>query len=1255
MVSTDDVRATRIFPSHLSGRDMAVLVALCAAAYAGNYFAVPLFGGVDLLLGGVAVMLTALRRSLFETLVVALVGSLHTLVLWGHPYGLIIFVAEAAFVQLLHGRWQREATGYDALFWLLIGAPLVWVFYSVVMGIEAAGWGLVALKQPINGILYTALASIVHHSLLLRARKTASLPRRPRFADVLAPLFLVFLLLPTLAVVSVHTQFQHSQILARVADRLHAAVRQVTPDEFRTPPDAAALADLRKRIRPASSESAAVALVDTTGAVVAERPEGWLSTRPRTVDVQVGLVERYATDAGSTMEREHDAYLVHGFDEPNMAVPGDLRAVFGVPSAPYIDDLRALQLAALALMALIAIGGVLGAGVVAHRTARLLEPLIARVRKVPAAVTQAQPPEWPQSPIRELAALTRDIADVEGKLARHIDELAESENRIRTIATNLPGGVYQRRMEPDGRVYFTYLSPTYGAAFGIDQNIMLSGSDPVSQLIHPEDRAGYLAGLQRSAETGLAHDLAFRVATSDGHTRWIRSLGQPRQEADGAIVWEGIALDETARKTAEIEIERLNEHLRSTLDSITDGFYTLDREWRFTDVNTETERVTGWPREELLGQNLWEAFPEVVGTPIEREYRRAMSEGVSVAVEQYVATLKAWVDIRAIPSAEGLTVFFTDVTERHAMLERLETQQQELRTSLADRQRLINTLPAHIALLDPTGQVLDVNEPWRKYGRDNDNTDVSFGVGSNYLAVCEAAGGDHSGEAPQVLEGLRAVLRGERQSVTIEYPCHEPDQKRWFRMTANRLASGTASAGTSDTVVTHVDITERKLSEQKLNRLAYEDALTGACSRNGLVERLNETVTANGWQAGAMVVMLDLHQQSDVNSAHGYTAGDELLQQVARRLEEHAGEGAIIARIGGDEFAVFLPERADRDLVQQRRTIARVFQHPFALGDSRVEVGATFGYTALGPDERDPEALIREAELALFQSRASDHPDAWTAYSSTLQEQALERVQITRELRQALAKHEFQLHFQPKVDLRNGELVSSEALIRWMHPEHGLVSPGYFIDIAERSQLIGPIGDWVLDDACRCLAEWQAAGLGILRVAVNVSLVQFTVGDISTRVREALERHQVAPDGLTLEITESVFERESELLLRQLRSLHDIGVRLSLDDFGTGYSSLLYLQKYPFDEIKIDRGFVDQMLSDGYSQKIVDTVLTLAGALGAEVVAEGIESDKIRSALLDIDCHYGQGYYFSVPLAEEDFRWLLEKRSPLPLLARQTS
>lgn len=324
------------------------------------------------------------------------------------------------------------------------------------------------------------------------------------------------------------------------------------------------------------------------------------------------------------------------------------------------------------------------------------------------------------------------------------------------------------------------------------------------------------------------------------------------------------------------------------------------------------------------------------------------------------------------------------------------------------------------------------------------------------------------------------------------------------------------------------------------------------------------------------------------------------------------------------------------------------FDRPFRIDGQIIESAARFGYSFLGEHQRESAVLLHEAELAIYELGRGG-VQHWSPYTLGLDQRARTRIELTQELRRALQEHQFELHFQPKVRLRTGEMIGCEALVRWRHPDRGLQSPATFIPAAEQSQLIGPLGEWVLFEACRQFREWEDAGLDLVRASVNVSMVQLRLGGFADTVQEAIDKYGILPDRLTLEITESVFEHESDLLQTQLREIHDLGVRLSLDDFGTGYSSLLYLQRYSFDEIKIDKGFVDGVLDDDYSQNIVTTVLGIAGVLKADAVAEGVETEAVAQALLAMGCSLGQGFYYSKPLEAKDFRWLLSTQARLPL------
>ncbi|MBK1703693.1 EAL domain-containing protein [Halochromatium glycolicum] len=781
----------------------------------------------------------------------------------------------------------------------------------------------------------------------------------------------------------------------------------------------------------------------------------------------------------------------------------------------------------------------------------------------------------------------------------------------------------------------------------------------------PEDQDRIRCVFTQCREQGIAYDEALRIINADGEPVWVRATGEAVLDADGRISSvQGAFQDISALKSAEHEAEALAERLQKTLESITDGFFTLDRDWRFTYLNQEAARLLQHPREQLLGQDFWQCFPEAIGTRIERAYRQAMLTQETTSFEEYYRPFSTWFEIRAYPSSDGLAVYFQDVSERHRMVRSLQSQKSALRRSrdqLAElvetRRALIDSLPAHIALLDRQGRIIDVNDQWRRFGEENGLHDALSGIGTNYIELCDRATGDRSSEAAPIAQGLRDLLAGDQHTFALEYPCHSPDEQRWFRVTANRLKREDALGATDQgqgAVVMHVDITERKLAELQLSQLINRDRLTDLLTRTGFTKALNEYLDANQDGSPAVLAMFDIKDLRDVNDAYGFEAGDQLLIEVARWLERVAGSNGLVGRIAGDEFSVLLPVAPGADPHEPVQALKRISEHRFLRPEIGIEIAIDLGYTVVTDTAVPAEERLHQAELALFQHRAHGIAPP-IAYNAELDQQVHERLELSRDLRTALDERQFELHFQPKVRLVDGQLVSGEALLRWNHPQRGLQPPGLFIPIAEQSQQIGPIGEWALHEACRRLSEWQQAGLEVVGIAVNVSLIQFRLTDFPGAVRTAIETYRIDPGALTLEITESVFEGASTSLLQELNALRALGVRLSLDDFGTGYSSLAYLQRYPFDEIKVDRFFVASALDDHYSRRVLQTVKGVGDALGADLIAEGIESEPVRQALLDMGYELGQGYLFSMPLETEDFRWLLEQGCQLPLGAGATA
>ena len=854
------------------------------------------------------------------------------------------------------------------------------------------------------------------------------------------------------------------------------------------------------------------------------------------------------------------------------------------------------------------------------------------------------PIDIPGTPDRSVCAVITDITELraaESGLARQT-RLLEIAGRVARF------GGWSVDLDSLQSEWSDVVAEIHGVAHGFSPTV-----DQGIAFCAPEYRDRIHEVFTACAEQGVPYDEELQVLSAQGQRVWVRTLGEAVRDEEGRIVRvEGAFQDVSSRHAREQQLRKIAYIVEQSPAAIA----ITDTDGHIEYVNPAFEAVSGYPPHELLadtparlksGNTPDHVYRELWGTITAGrvwtgELQNRRKDGTLYWEREIISPLT---------DDQGRTTNYVaikeDITGLKATEDQLRASRDELASLLESRKALINALPAHIALLDSDGTIIDVNEQWRHFGEQNAYAGDDFGLGVNYIHLCETASGDCADEASDVAAGLRAVLAGEQDRFALEYPCHSPEQFRWFRVMANRLAPGDETGA----VVMHIDITERKLAEQELRRIAFVDPLTGLYSRSGFVEQLGGRIAEDGWRPQGAVVMLDIVGQRDVNDAHGYDAGDRLLIEVGRRLTEHAGaEHGFAGRIGGDEFMLFLLPDSPEALERSLGRLVESLSGPIALNRIEIELSYRLGYTRLGEQQRPIQDLLREAELALFRQRQAS-AGAWVAFEAGFLESRLQRIELARELRRAIDEEQFELHFQPKVDLASGALVSCEALLRWNHPERGLIPPDVFIPIAEQSQLIGAIGEWVLRRACRHLRDWRDAGLAPVRVSVNVSLVQFQMGDFIAQVRDALDAFAVAPAELALEITESVFERHSDWLLSQVSALHELGVWMSLDDFGTGYSSLLYLQLYPFDEIKIDQGFVFRLLDEPFSRSIVETVVGLARALDAEVVAEGIESAAVSDALQSMGCGFGQGFFYSMPLEAEDFRWLLEQRRRLPLAA----
>lgn len=438
-------------------------------------------------------------------------------------------------------------------------------------------------------------------------------------------------------------------------------------------------------------------------------------------------------------------------------------------------------------------------------------------------------------------------------------------------------------------------------------------------------------------------------------------------------------------------------------------------------------------------------------------------------------------------------------------------------------------------------------------------------------------------------------------------------------------------------LTTSVDITERRDAEKRLWHLANHDPLTGLPNRGMLRDSIRREL-ARGQRGDQHFALhfIDLDGFKAINDVYGHHRGDEILCRVAAALLDVVGEADMVARIGGDEFAVLQREftRTNDAAVMAENIIARLNQTTGEQGMLTVE--ASIGVTVSPLDSDDPDELLKNSDQAMYSAK-SIGGNTWSFFAADMRSRAGEGAQMESELRGAIARQEFVLHYQPQIDLRSRAIFGAEALLRWRRPGHGLVLPGSFLGLAEETGLIVPINEWVLNEACRQAAAWEAAGITGLRMGVNLSPIQFRHVNVHSLVVTAIAASGIKPSLLDLELTENILLGDVEHVISQLHALRELGVTLSLDDFGTGYSSLSYIRKFPLDRLKIDRSFVQGLASNQSDLAIMRTIIDLGHILRLRVLAEGVETDAQLAVLQGEGCDEVQGFYFSQAVPPETF------------------
>ena len=694
-----------------------------------------------------------------------------------------------------------------------------------------------------------------------------------------------------------------------------------------------------------------------------------------------------------------------------------------------------------------------------------------------------------------------------------------------------------------------------------------------------------------------------------------------------------VARDITERKRSETALKDSEQKLRTIVGNAPVVLFALDRDGNFTHSEGKGLEGLGVKPGEVVGKSVWDVyrkFPDLL-----EHVRRALSGDAHTAT---VRLGDVSFETRYAPHrdsdgrVEGVIGVAFDVTEQRRA-------EQALRSSEARYRTLFEKNLAGVFRTTLDGRILDCNESFARI----------FGYSSPAEALHQPALDYYQdpGDRTAFLTRIQ-----ERHSISnYEMLARRRDGTPVWVLENATLVEGpdgphTAIEGTV------IDITERKRAEEQVRHLAFHDGLTGLPNRLLFNDRLTVAVAqAHRNHQKLAVFYLDLDRFKVINDSLGHSVGDELLRRVADRLRACVREEDTVARLGGDEFIVLVPRVASRnDANIVARKLLAAIRLPFAVEERDFFLTTSLGVSVYPDDGVDPEALVQNADTAMYRAKEQGR-DNFQLYTPAMTARAIDRLSLENRLRLALQKKELVLFYQPIVDLSDGLVRGAEALLRWEHPERGLLAPVEFISLAELSGLIAPIGRWVLQTACRQIREWQTQGHPNLTVSVNLSPRQFQGADLVSQVAGALREHGVDPRCLDLEITESNAMENAELTVNSLWELKRLGVGISMDDFGTGYSSLNYLKKFPIDRVKLDQSFVRDVASNPEDAAIVRAVIAMAHTLRLVVAAEGVETEEQLSFLRRHQCDEMQGFLFSPPVPPGEFRELLRRRQALPATA----
>ncbi|MDR2326145.1 MAG: EAL domain-containing protein [Acidovorax sp.] len=773
--------------------------------------------------------------------------------------------------------------------------------------------------------------------------------------------------------------------------------------------------------------------------------------------------------------------------------------------------------------------------------------------------------------------------------------------------------------------------------------------------------------------SGATHSGVVERVRGDGSRCWLEATYAPVRNASGQVVQIlKVATDITERRAQELQQQEHLQRLSLVADATDSAVMISDGRSRILYVNGGFTRMLGWHCEELVDADPIFLLAPQMPTEAAQLYRGSLRSGLSVGREEVVVGKQGqryWAKVSSNPICDDdgrwrytITVL-TDIT-RSKMHEVLQHRVLEAMARERPLTEVLELVCREVERIAPEVAVsileVDANKCLRALA--GPSLPAEYSVQIDGMAIGPKAGSCGTAawrNAPVCVNDIASdplwsgyqhlvQMLGYRSCWSMPIRNSEGEAVATFALYFRESLKGELLDFHQQLMdaCTHLCTLalERERARARIRQLAFYDSLTGLPNRSLLQARAEQAIASAARNKERLAVLfIDLDRFKQVNDSMGHSAGDELLRHVASRLQEVLRASDIAGRLSGDEFVVVLPQCDAEHVTHTIERLQELLAASMQVADAALAVSASIGIAMYPADGRDMETLLQRADMAMYQAKSGGR-GSFSFYSSEMNQLVQERLTLELALREALQNAALQLHYQPQIDLETGQLYGVEALARWTHAELGEISPARFIPLAEECGLIAELGRWALGEACRQLALWRAQGLMVPAVSVNLSPTSFHNLDLPRMIADTLDHHALAPQDLTLELTESVLLDTHPSTMKTIAEVHAKGVRLSMDDFGTGYSSLSYLRRLPVNELKLDRSFVADLEHDATAQALSRAILGIGQSLHLTVVAEGVETPTQNAMLHEQGYPVAQGFLFSRPLAPQDLEHWLRQR-----------